>query len=138
MIMNGFCGGTFLMGRDGFVCLSANEIHTLIPPPGFPVQISLNDDMLYLHTLYQLSSEKRAWINSYSVLPSQEGWEPEASGQLNRQESFRASISRVREPGADPCTLNHCFPASRNIPCQADTTAPPSPTFRAIKAKRLI
>lgn len=31
------------MGRR--LCLSMIRIHTLVPPPGFPVQISLNDDI---------------------------------------------------------------------------------------------
>ena len=31
------------MGRQ--LCLSMIRIHTLVPPPGFPVQISLNDDI---------------------------------------------------------------------------------------------
>ena len=46
--MNGFLWWYLLNGQAAlFIChyLSVIRIHTLVPPPGFPVQISLDDDI---------------------------------------------------------------------------------------------
>lgn len=98
MIMNGFLWWYLLNGQAAlFIChyLSVIRIHTLVPPPGFPVQISLDDDIPLLpHPLSVVIRKKSLDEGFNSRCSHYEKARARGIWARNRlRESFRASIS---------------------------------------------